>query len=136
MMSDVPHFDDLSAAGSDIGNGTGVAESLTDGAYRQLEEDIVRLRLAPGTAVTERKPSEMTDIGRTPVREALLRLANEGLVRVLPRRGLLISDINVGEQLLLLEVRREVERVVVRGATKRATKPERAAFDRIATDMD
>ena len=101
-----------------------------------MEEDIVRLRLAPGTAVTERKLSEMTGIGRTPVREALSRLANEGLVRVLPRRGLLISEINVGEQLLLLEVRREVERVVVRGATKRGTEPECAAFVRIATDMD
>jgi hypothetical protein len=73
MMSDVPYFDDLSAAGSDIGNGTGVRESLTDRGYRQLEEDIVWLRLAPGTAVTERKLSEMTGIGRTPARSVDLR---------------------------------------------------------------
>jgi len=122
------------SADTDTGSSNG--ESLTDQAYRRLEEEIVRLRLAPGMAVTERKLVEMTGIGRTPVREALQRLANEGLVQVLPRRGLLISEINVGQQLLLLEVRREVERVVVRGAAKRATKEERAAFLRIAEDME
>ena len=120
------------AGGGDITE----AESLTDLAYLRLEEEIVRLRLAPGMAVTEKRLCEMTGIGRTPVREALLRLAHEGLVQVLPRRGLLISEINVGHQLLLLEVRREVERVVVRGATKRATEVERAAFLRIADAMD
>lgn len=132
VMNDTPSFQPSEAASIDLGE----AESLTDLAYHRLEEEIVRLRLAPGTAVTEKKLSEMTGIGRTPVREALLRLANEGLVRVLPRRGLLISEINVGHQLLLLEVRREVERMVVRGAAKRASEGERATFLRIAEAMD
>ena len=58
-------------------------------------------------------------IGRTPIREALQRLAREGLVTILPRKGILVSDINPRSQLLVLEVRREIERLLSR-ARRRA----------------
>ena len=69
--------------------------------------------------------SRQLGIGRTPIREALQRLARESLVVVLPRRGIMVSEINVRTQLRLLEVRREVERLVARSAARRATAEER-----------
>lgn len=108
------------------------AQSLTDLAYAHLEEMIVTLRLRPGAAVSEAELSEATGIGRTPIREALQRLAREKLVNILPRRGIVVSEINVGTQLRLLEVRRELERLIARSAARRATDDERARFGELA----
>ena len=106
--------------------------SLTDRAYRHLEEMIVTLQLPPGSAVSETALSQRLGIGRTPIREALQRLARERLVNILPRRGIIVSEINVKSQLRLLEVRREVERLVARSAARRATPEERARFLELA----
>lgn len=108
------------------------AQSLTDLAYAHLEELIVTLKLAPGAAVSEAELSELTGIGRTPIREALQRLAREKLVSILPRRGIVVSEINVGSQLRLLEVRRELERLIARTAARRATAAEREQFRELA----
>jgi len=93
---------------------------------------IVRLELPPGSAVSEAMLSERLGIGRTPIREALQRLARERLVQILPRRGVIVSDINVKGQLRLIELRREVERLVVRSAARRATEAERTRFAELA----
>ncbi|MDE0389965.1 MAG: GntR family transcriptional regulator [Rhodospirillales bacterium] len=106
--------------------------SLTDRAYVALEEMICTLRLEPGEVLSEGALSKTLGIGRTPVREALQRLAREGLVTVLPRRGVLVSEFNVGKQLRMLEVRRELERLMVHSAASRATADERARFAAIA----
>ncbi|MBK5106448.1 MAG: GntR family transcriptional regulator, partial [Burkholderiales bacterium] len=106
--------------------------SLTDRAYRDLEEMIVTLKLPPGSAVSETALSQTLGIGRTPIREALQRLARERLVAILPRRGIIVSEINVKSQLRLLEVRREVERLVARSAARRASEEERARFLELA----
>lgn len=109
-----------------------LAGSLTDRAYSDLEELIVTLQLAPGSAVSEAELSQRLGIGRTPIREALQRLAREHMVTILPRRGIIVAAINVKSQLRLLEVRREVERLVARSAARRATVAERARFNDIA----
>jgi DNA-binding GntR family transcriptional regulator len=93
---------------------------------------IVRLELPPGSAVSEASLSGRLGIGRTPIREALQRLARERLVKILPRRGVIVSEINVKAQLRLLEVRRELERLVARSAARRATPQERARFSAVA----
>ncbi len=102
--------------------------SLTDRAYAKLEELIVTLQLAPGEIVSEAALSRELRIGRTPIREALHRLARERLVNILPRRGMTVSEINVGAQLRLLDVRREIERLVARSAARRASDVERRQF--------
>ena len=109
--------------------------SLTDQAYRRLEELIVTLQLAPGSVVSESALSKRLGIGRTPIREALQRLARERLVVVLPRRGIMVSDINVSTQLRLLEARRELERLIARRAARRASDAERQRFREIADGM-
>lgn len=76
--------------------------------------------------------SKRLRIGRTPIREALQRLARERLVKILPRRGVIVSEINVSSQLRLLELRREVERLLGRCAARRAAPDERARFVELA----
>lgn len=111
-------------------------EPLTDQAYREIEEDIVTLRLRPGTILSEQLLAQRFKIGRTPVREALQRLANEGLVIILPRKGILVSDINPRQQLLVLEVRREIERLLSRASAERATDGQKSDFLKIAQGME
>lgn len=112
------------------------ADTLTEQAYRVIEEQIVTLRLKPGDILSEQMLSASFKIGRTPVREALQRLAREGLVTILPRKGILVSDINPRSQLLVLEVRRELERLLSRLSAERASADQRAQFDEIARGMD
>lgn len=110
--------------------------SLTDRAYRRLEEMIVTLQLAPGAVVSETALSKRLGIGRTPIREALQRLARERLIVVLPRRGIMVSEVNIRTQLRLLEARREVERLLARGAARRASDAQRQRFRDIADGME
>ncbi len=109
--------------------------SLTDLAYQRIEEELVTLELAPGSVVSEARLSVRIGIGRTPIREALQRLAHAGLVVILPRRGILISEINLRSQLQLIEVRREVERLIAGNAADRASVGERQRFQTIADEM-
>jgi DNA-binding GntR family transcriptional regulator len=108
------------------------ARSLTELAYAYLEELIVTLKLKPGAVVSEGELSLMTGIGRTPIREALQRLAREKLVSILPRRGIVVTEIDVKRQLRLLEVRRALQRLVSRSAARRATPGERERFRDLA----
>jgi DNA-binding GntR family transcriptional regulator len=110
--------------------------SLTDRAYRRLEEMIVTLQLAPGAVVSETALSKRLDIGRTPIREALQRLARERLIVVLPRRGIMVAEVNIRTQLRLIETRREVERLLARLAARRATEAVRQRFRDIAAGME
>lgn len=110
--------------------------SLTVRAWRALEEEIVTLRIAPGSVVSEASLSERLGFGRTPVREALQRLANEGLVQILPRRGIIVTDIDIAAQLRLLEVRREIERLLARFAAQRSPRDIRDRFEAIADEME
>ncbi len=112
------------------------APSLTDRAYAEIEEMIVTLKLAPGSAISESDLCAHLGIGRTPIREALQRLARERLVAIFPRRGMLVSEINVTSQLKLLETRRELERLIAKSAARRATDDERARFRALATAFE
>ena len=93
---------------------------------------IVTLKILPGAAVSEAALSQTLGIGRTPIREALQRLARESLVSIFPRRGIIVSEINLKKQLRLLEVRREIERLIARSAARRATDEERAQMKSLA----
>jgi DNA-binding GntR family transcriptional regulator len=111
-------------------------ETLTEQAYFRLEEMIVTLALAPGSVLSEQALSTELGIGRTPIREALQRLAREGLVLVLPRKAIIVTETDPKRQLLVLEVRRELERLLARASAERATDDERRRFQEIADGMD
>jgi DNA-binding GntR family transcriptional regulator len=119
--------------------GTGrkvTGETLTDKAYRELEERIVTLQLKPGEFLSEYALSSDLKIGRTPIREALQRLAREDLVTILPRKGILVSETDPRKQMLVLEVRRELERLICRLAAQRANDAQRRRLREIAASMD
>lgn len=116
-----------------LGRSGADAPTQTQKAYQMLEERIVTLKLRPGTVLSEVGIARSLSIGRTPVREALQKLAAEGLVNVLPRRGILVSDINIGQQIQLLAVRRELERLVVREAARRRTVEQGEGFSELAS---
>ena len=115
---------------------TAKATTLTELAYTRLEEMIATLLLPPGEFLSEQVLAEAVGLGRTPIREALQRLAREGLVTILPRRGVQVSPIDVQDQLRVIEVRRELERLISRCAAERATETQRASFAAIADGLD
>ena len=111
-------------------------DSLKETAYHRLEGMLVRLELAPGSVVTEKNLADLICIGRTPVREAIQRLAMAGLLVVLPRRGIRVSDMDSGAVLRMLEVGRGLDDAVARGAAVRATPLQRKGFLRVAAEIE
>ena len=101
------------------------ASSLADRAYLSIRELIVSLELAPGALIDERQLVETLGIGRTPVREALRRLAQEQLVEVFPRRGMFVTGVDVRDLARISEVRAALEPEAARLAAERATDEER-----------
>ncbi|PMX27816.1 GntR family transcriptional regulator, partial [Pseudomonas sp. MPR-R2A7] len=82
---------------------------------------IITHRLAPGAMVSEGELGAELGLGRTPVREALARLKTIGFVEVHPRRGVLVTQVDIIKHLELLEVRRPLDETVARCAIARAT---------------
>ena len=108
---------------------TGTARnSLAEQAYRLLEEKLVTLQLAPGAMVSEGDLIDMTNIGRTPVREAIQRLAHQELFKVIPRKGLMVSPVSQSGMLNILETRKPLERLVVYRASLQAKDEQRRAL--------
>lgn len=79
--------------------------SLSEQAYQRIRQRIIQLELAPGDVVREDELRESLEIGRTPIREALQRLAREHFIQVIPRRGMFVTAIDVAELSTLLETR-------------------------------
>lgn len=96
-------------------------KSMSETAYERIEEMIVTLEIIPGSIFSETDLSKELNIGRTPVREALQKLTAHGLVATLPRRGMMVTEINIAHHLDLLETRRALERLISSNAARRAT---------------
>jgi DNA-binding GntR family transcriptional regulator len=99
---------------------------LADRAYLAIRGLIVSLQLAPGAVIDERALMQRLGIGRTPVREALRRLAQEQLVEVFPRRGMFVTGVDVRDLARISEVREALEPEAARLAAERATEDDRA----------
>jgi len=110
-------------------------QSLADKAYHLLAEQIVTLRLQPGQLLIEKELIELTGIGRTPVREAIQRLAAAGLLQVLPRKGLMVTVLSRSGLAMMLEARKVLERLMVVKAAERATPDLRQALQTMAAHI-
>lgn len=104
-------------------------------AYRALERMIVILDLAPGSTTTEGALIERLQLGRTPVREAIQRLAWEGLLEVRPRAGIAIAPLRPGDWLRVVEARHGVEVAMARAAARHATQEAAGQFAQAASAM-
>lgn len=110
-------------------------ESLADRAYRAIEDLVVTMELAPGARVSEPALVERLGIGRTPVREALQRLASDGILVNRPRRGMVVCEIDVHTQLRALEARRALEVAMVRAAARRRTPAQAERLSAMAAEF-
>src|SRR5262245_51800717 len=81
------------------------AASLRDKAYRAIKHRIITLAFRPGEYINELQLSELLKIGRTPVHQALDRLMVEGMVEVIPRKGVIVKPVSLNEVLQIIEVR-------------------------------
>ena len=110
--------------------------SLAGQAYRLIEEMLVTLRLAPGQLLAEKDLVDKAGIGRTPVREAIQRLSGEGLLTVLPRKGLMVTPLRRSDLGQIVEARRVMERLLVVKAAERASDGQRRALLGLATQIE
>ena len=87
---------------------------LVDVAWRRLRDDIVSGRLAPDARLRVAKLRELYGIGASPLREALSRLASDGFVRSIERRGFVVAPVSLAEFRDLTNVRKNLEREALR----------------------
>jgi len=94
--------------------------NLYERAYEAIEERLVTCVLAPGRYLAMQELQDLVQLGRTPVHLAVTRLAEETLLHVHPRRGLQIAPIDLARERVLLRLRRDVERFVIRLAAEKS----------------
>jgi DNA-binding GntR family transcriptional regulator len=110
-------------------------ELLADRAYADLRDRIVTLRIAPGAPIDEDVLGAELGIGRTPVREAIKRLALENLVTVFPRRGTFASEINITDLADISDVRSQLEGHAAYRAAQRVTDAQRAEVQELLREL-
>lgn len=102
--------------------------SLSDRAYELLKRRIITLRYAPGTYINEAQLCADLGLGRTPVHQAVNRLALEGMVQTMPRKGNIVAPISLNDALTVFEVRLIIEPAAARLAAERATDADHTAM--------
>lgn len=110
-------------------------ELLADRAYVELRDRIVTLRIPPGAPIDEDQIGEELEMGRTPVREAIKRLALENLVTVFPRRGTFASEINITDLAHISDVRTQLEGHAAYRAAQRLTPARRAELEQLLDEL-
>ena len=110
--------------------------SQADKAYIALEELIVTGQLAPGSSWSEASLAEIIAFGRTPTREAVQRLVYQRLVRVAPRQGIHVSEIDYQGELKVIQARREIERLIFSQAALSATPSQREELRQLAKEFE
>jgi DNA-binding GntR family transcriptional regulator len=111
------------------------ARSQSERAYLLIRDQIVTLKLRPGAVIEESRLRQELQLGRTPIREALQRLAHEKLVTFVPHRGTFVTDINITDLARLTEVRVELEGYAARLAAERATPQDREALQLLRNEL-
>jgi DNA-binding GntR family transcriptional regulator len=112
------------------------AKLVAERAYVELRDRIVTLRLAPGTVLREEQLMREMGIGRTPLREAVKRLALENLVAVQPRRGTFVTDVEASDIVNITEVRAVLEGYAAELAALRMDGEARAAAEALVDEIE
>lgn len=120
---------------TDVNRSKGRAGSLSEAAYDRLESMIVSTQLRPGSGTTLKELEELAGLGRTPVHDAVKRLAANQLIVVNPRVGLKIASIDLPRERILLELRTEMEMFACRLATERASLNDHKLFRRFIGEL-
>lgn len=110
--------------------------SQADLAYERLLELLLTLEIPPGSPLSEADLMERVGVGRTPLRDAIHRLEMQRLVTIYPRRGTFATEINIGDLVLITDVREELEALAASQAALRATDADRTSLARLLTRVD
>ena len=110
--------------------------SLRVRAYEEIKRQIITLGYRPGEYLKEARISEELGIGRTPVHQALDRLMFEGMVEVIPRKGVIVRPVSLDEVMQLIEVRRINEPHAAALAAERGTEQEFDEIDALLATVD
>lgn len=105
--------------------------SLTQRAYEAIKHDIITLRLRPGETLNEAQLMHSTGLGRTPVHQAMQRLALEGLLVILPRKGAMVAPVSLNDALEIIDVRMINETYCVELAARAATPDDLATIEAV-----
>jgi DNA-binding GntR family transcriptional regulator len=109
---------------------------LSDKAYQLIRQKIITLELLPLSPIDEQTLMEELRLGRTPIREALQRLATEDLVLLAPRRGMFVADISITDLQKVFELRMALEGFCARLAAERASSEQLQAMKQVVQDLD
>src|ERR671923_752063 len=115
---------------------SGAGELLADRAYVELRDQIVTLAIPPGAPLHEESLGRAFGLGRTPIREAIKRLALENLVAVYPRRGTFVCEINITDLAHISDVRVQLEGHAAYRAAQRLTSPQREELDALVEEIE
>lgn len=110
--------------------------SLSEKAYYLLRDRLITLQIPPGATIDERALQNELRVGRTPLREALRKLADDRLVQVVARRGTFASQLDLGALSAISEVRAELESHAGYLAAKRATADDRDTITNVLEALD
>ena len=113
-----------------------VQKPLKDLVYLELKHKILTGEIVSQTRLMEIDLSEKMNVSRTPIREAIKRLADDGLVKVEPRRGAYVANISIKDMLDVFEVREDMEGFVAKLAAQRITDDERDQLRAIAKEYE
>ena len=114
---------------------SGAGELLADRAYVELRDQIITLAIPPGAPLDEEALGRALQLGRTPLREAVKRLALENLVSVYPRRGTFVAEINITDLAHISDVRVELEGHAAYRAAQRLTPEQRDELGALLTEL-
>jgi DNA-binding GntR family transcriptional regulator len=114
---------------------SGASGLLADRAYVELRDQIVTLAIPPGAPLNEEALGRELQLGRTPLREAVKRLALENLVAVYPRRGTFVTEINITDLAHVSDVRAQLEGHAAYRAAQRLTKGQREELDGLLAEL-
>jgi DNA-binding GntR family transcriptional regulator len=109
-------------------------ENLKDKVYSILKSHILEFDLKPGEKIQETKIAKELNVSRTPIREALNKLEQEGLIRIVPNKGYFVSDVTSKEIEELYDIREVLEIYAVRAAFKTATQKDWKLFEKTLLD--
>lgn len=107
----------------------------TQRAYEMVLEKITRLELPPGAAINAQKLADELEMALTPVQEALKQLAHDHLVRITPRHGLYVADVNVPDLEQISELRLKLESLAARLAAERASEDDLAVLEALRQEQ-
>jgi DNA-binding GntR family transcriptional regulator len=108
---------------------------LADRAYEELRDRLVTLQIKPGEPIDEDRLGRELEMGRTPIREAIKRLALENLVAVFPRRGTFAAEINITDLAHITEVRQALEGQAAYRAAERLTDAQHAELMELLEEL-